>query len=225
MRQVQAADKELGREITDNCAGRFLHGIRRWFILNLRISNFGIFANLHDKISKRKRNGSSEYIMEYRTMKIISGGQTGADRAALDAAIELGIPHGGWLPRGRKTEDGQLPRHYRLNELDTYRYRDRTLKNVEESDGTLIVSFGPLTGGSALTEAFCIRLDRPYLHLNMEYLTMDKAVSSVEQWLAGNCIRTLNVAGPRASSDSRIYDAVRKIVLKINWRALDTARN
>lgn len=158
-------------------------------------------------------------------MKIISGGQTGADRAALDAAIELGIAHGGWLPRGRKTEDGRLAPHYRLRELDTYRYRDRTLKNVEESDGTLIVSYGPLSGGSALTEAFCIRLDRPCLHLNMEYVTMDRAVRTVEHWLAENCIRTLNVAGPRASSDSRIYSAVRELMLKINWNSPDTAGN
>ncbi|MCI5220281.1 MAG: hypothetical protein D3914_14100, partial [Candidatus Electrothrix sp. LOE2] len=79
--------------------------------------------------------------------KIISGGQTGADRAALDAAIERGIPHGGWLPKGRTTEDGPLGQQYRLQELDSYRYRDRTEKNVKESDGTLIVSYGPLTGG------------------------------------------------------------------------------
>ncbi len=153
-------------------------------------------------------------------MKIISGGQTGADRAALDAAMELGIPHGGWLPKGRKTEDGRLASHYRLLELETYRYRDRTLKNIEASDGTLIVSFGPLTGGSALTEALCIRSDRPCLHLNMEYMSIDQAVRTVEEWLDGNRIRTLNVAGPRASGDSRIYDTVRKLVLKINWSSL-----
>ena len=74
-------------------------------------------------------------------MKIISGGQTGADRAALDAAIELGLPHGGWLPRGRKTESGPLPLKYNLRELDSDRYRDRTEQNIIDSDGTLIVSF------------------------------------------------------------------------------------
>jgi hypothetical protein len=154
---------------------------------------------------------------EKSNMKIISGGQTGADRAALDAAIELGIPHGGWLPRGRKAEDGRLAPHYHLRELDTCRYRDRTLKNVEESDGTLIVSFGQLTGGSALTEALCVRSDRPCLHLNMEYITIDSAVGTVEQWLSRYRIKTLNVAGPRASSDARIYATVREILLKINW--------
>ncbi|WLE95493.1 MAG: putative molybdenum carrier protein [Candidatus Electrothrix communis] len=148
--------------------------------------------------------------------KIISGGQTGADRAALDAAIERGIPHGGWLPKGRVTEDGPLGQEYCLQELDSYRYRDRTRKNVVESDGTLIVSYGPLTSGSALTEALAIRHDRPCLHLNMKYFSPDEAVQAVEQWLARNAIETLNVAGPRASSDERIYETVRELILGIN---------
>ena len=84
-------------------------------------------------------------------IRIISGGQTGADQAALDAAIALGLPHGGWLPRGRKTESGPLPPHYSLRELRSARYRDRTDKNVRAADGTLICSFGPLGRGSALT--------------------------------------------------------------------------
>ena len=149
-------------------------------------------------------------------IKIISGGQTGADRAALDAAIERGIPHGGWLPKGRITEDGPLGRDYCLQELDSCRYRDRTEKNVKESDGTLIVSYGPLTGGSALTEALAVRYNRPCLHLNMEYFSLDDAVAAVEQWLKRTVVKTLNVAGPRASSDERIYETVRKIILSIN---------
>ncbi|CAK8717162.1 MAG: hypothetical protein D3917_12265 [Candidatus Electrothrix sp. AX5] len=148
--------------------------------------------------------------------KIISGGQTGADRAALDAAIERGIPHGGWMPRGRATEDGPLGQQYRLQELDSYRYRDRTRKNVVESDGTLIVSYGPLTSGSALTEALAVRYDRPCLHLNMDYFSLNDAVLALEQWLEKNAIETLNVAGPRASSDERIYETVRELILGIN---------
>jgi predicted Rossmann-fold nucleotide-binding protein len=148
--------------------------------------------------------------------KIISGGQTGADRAALDAAIERGIPHGGWLPKGRTTEDGPLGQQYRLQELDSYRYRDRTEKNVKASDGTLIVSYGPLTGGSALTQALALRYNRPCLHLNMDYFSQDKAVRTVEQWLEKNAVETLNVAGPRAGSDERIYETVRKLLLAIN---------
>ena len=148
-------------------------------------------------------------------IKIISGGQTGADRAALDAGIERGIPHGGWLPKGRAAEDGPLGQQYRLQELDSYRYRDRTRKNVVESDGTLIVSYGPLTGGSALTEALAVRYNRPCLHLDMEYFSLDDAVAAVEQWLERNAVRILNVAGPRASSDERIYETVRGIILSI----------
>jgi hypothetical protein len=157
-------------------------------------------------------------------MKIISGGQTGADRAALDAAIELSIPHGGWLPRGRKAEDGRVPKHYRLQEMASPNYRDRTRKNILDSDGTLIVSFGPLTGGSALTEALAIRHDRPCLHLDMEQISPAKAVAALEQWLQQFGISTLNVAGPRASGEPRIYNTVKEVLLNINWNDHDTYR-
>ena len=151
-------------------------------------------------------------------MKIISGGQTGADRAALDAAIELSIPHGGWLPKGRKAEDGPVPAHYCLKELTSPNYKDRTLKNIVESDGTLIVSYGPLTGGSALTEALAIRQCRPYLHFNMEHISPAKAKVLLEEWLDTFEIQTLNVAGPRASGEPRIYETVKKLLLAVNWK-------
>jgi len=151
-------------------------------------------------------------------MKIISGGQTGADRAALDAAMELGIPHGGWLPRGRKAEDGPVPARYSLQELASHNYRDRTRKNILESDGTLIVSFGPLSGGSALTEALAIRHDRPCLHLDLEHIQPSRAAAALEQWLEKFAIATLNVAGPRASGEPRIYDSVKELLLSINWQ-------
>jgi len=93
--------------------------------------------------------------------KIISGGQTGADRAALDAAIELDIPHGGWIPKGRKTEDGGLPEKYHLKEMPTGSYAARTEQNVIDSDGTLIVSHGKLNGGSALTRRLAKKHKRP----------------------------------------------------------------
>ncbi len=156
-------------------------------------------------------------------IRIISGGQTGADRAALDAALELSIPHGGWLAKGRKAEDGPVSRHYNLQELASAKYRDRTRKNVQSSDGTLIVSFGPLTGGSALTEAFAIRHDRPCLHLDMSVITTVKAVKAIEQWLKKFSIMTLNVAGPRASGEPRIYDTVKKIILNVDWERLGEA--
>ena len=157
-------------------------------------------------------------------MKIISGGQTGADRAALDAAIALGIPHGGWLPRGRKAEDGKVREIYNLRELASPRYRDRTRKNIQDSDGTLIVSFGPLTGGSALTEALAIRYDRPCLHLNMIDISPDEARVALEKWLKKYSIATLNVAGPRASGEPRIYGMVKTLLLNLNWRDHETSR-
>ena len=79
--------------------------------------------------------------------KIISGGQTGADQAALDFAIDRGIPHGGWVPKGRKTETGMLPEKYQLKEMETASYSKRTEQNVIDSDGTFIISHGTLTGG------------------------------------------------------------------------------
>ncbi|WP_310600077.1 putative molybdenum carrier protein [Desulfobulbus sp.] len=152
-------------------------------------------------------------------MMIISGGQTGADRAALDAAIALALPHGGWLPRGRKTEAGPLPARYRLKELDSHRYRDRTEKNVLTADGTLICSFGPLTGGSALTEALAIRHDRPLLHIDFELVDKDRARTLVEEWVRRHELGVVNVAGPRASSEPRIYQAVHALLLAIRWPA------
>ncbi len=150
-------------------------------------------------------------------MKIISGGQTGADRAALDAAIHLKIPHGGWLPRGRKTEDGALPKKYKLKELNSENYRDRTEKNIIDSDGTLILTYGQLTGGSALTESLAIKHHRPCLILDLECVSKAESVDAIEKWLTKYGIITVNIAGPRASGEPRIYNAVRDIVLAVNW--------
>ena len=91
--------------------------------------------------------------------KIISGGQTGADQAALDAAIKLGIPHGGWIPKGRLTENGPLPPDkYNLIEMPTDSYPERTKKNIRESDGTLILSHGMITGGSEYTQKMALKV-------------------------------------------------------------------
>ena len=161
---------------------------------------------------------------EPQTMiRIISGGQTGADQAALDAAIALGLAHGGWLPRGRKTESGPLPPHYALRELRSARYRDRTEKNVRAADGTLICSFGPLGRGSALTEALAIRHDRPLLPIDFDHTPVARAVVVVERWLHAHRIATLNVAGPRASSEPRIHAAVFALLTAVDWSSLAAA--
>ncbi len=137
--------------------------------------------------------------------KIISGGQTGVDRAALDVAIHLGIPHGGWVPKGRLTEDGPLPETYDLRETPTAVYAERTEKNVLDSDGTLIISRGELTGGSEYTRDMALKHSRPWLHVDLNRTAAFRAALAIVEWLAGHDIRVLNVAGPRASKDPGIY--------------------
>ncbi|MFH1081666.1 MAG: putative molybdenum carrier protein [Pseudomonadota bacterium] len=144
--------------------------------------------------------------------KIISGGQTGADRAALDFAIKHDIPHGGWLPKGRKTENGTLPEKYQLQEMPTPDYSKRTEKNVLDSDGTLIVAHGFLTGGSALTEFLAEEHKKPYLHIDLGLLTVQEAAQNVNKWLQSHELRVLNVAGPRGRKDPKIYQATMNLL-------------
>ncbi len=129
--------------------------------------------------------------------KIISGGQTGADRAALDAAIELGIPHGGWLPKGRLAEDGPISDKYQLKEMPTDSYEARTEQNIIDSDGTLIISHGELTGGSAYTRKMAMKHGKPWYHANLNKLPTFQAAMIIEDWISKNGIETLNVAGPK----------------------------
>lgn len=137
--------------------------------------------------------------------KIISGGQTGADRAALDVAIKHNIHYGGWVPKGRKTEDGPLPEMYQLQEMPTGSYSARTEKNILDSDGTLIVSHGKLTGGSALTKDFAQKHSKPWIHINFMATGFPDARQNIIEWIDANRIQILNVAGARASKDPDIY--------------------
>ncbi|MFC1856543.1 putative molybdenum carrier protein [Thermodesulfobacteriota bacterium] len=137
--------------------------------------------------------------------KIISGGQTGADRAALDVAIKLGIPHGGWVPKGRIAEDGVLSYKYRLHEMPEGSYLESTSRNIIHSGGTLIISHGPLTEESALTHSLAARYRRPCLHINLDNDTITKSARTVAAWVKVHRIETLNVAGQRASTNPRIY--------------------
>ena len=137
--------------------------------------------------------------------KIISGGQTGADQAALDVAIQHNIPHGGWLPKGRLTEAGPLPEQYQLKEMPTDSYPKRTEQNVMDSDGTLIVSHGEISGGTALTQKLAIQHGKPWLHVDMSKLSVDSAAKQLREWIDGNDIDVLNVAGAKASKDPEIY--------------------
>ncbi|HEV8097268.1 MAG TPA: putative molybdenum carrier protein [Burkholderiales bacterium] len=137
--------------------------------------------------------------------RIVSGGQTGADRAALDWAIGRGIPHGGWCPRGRRAEDGRIDRRYALRETPSHDYQQRTRWNVRDSDGTLIFSrTAELSGGSAYAARCAERMARPWQHVHPG---ADDA-ASIRSFLEQHRIRTLNIAGPRVSTDPRIYEYV-----------------
>jgi len=144
--------------------------------------------------------------IEISRLKIISGGQTGVDRAALDAALKANASCGGWCPAGRKAEDGPIAAHYPLQELPGARYIQRTHKNVEDSDATLIITFGPPTGGTARTIEFCHKLGKRHLIVDAELMSADEATRLVLELVKGRGVRRLNVAGPRASGEPRAYD-------------------
>lgn len=139
---------------------------------------------------------------------IVSGGQTGADRAALDWAIARGIPHGGWCPKGRRAEDGTIDMRYQLREWAARGYRQRTRQNVIDSDGTLILNLGLLDSGSLETQALCGRFGKPCLVVQMEPGNEEAKAENVRKWLREHAIRTLNIAGPRESKRPGIYAAV-----------------
>lgn len=134
--------------------------------------------------------------------KIVSGGQTGVDRAALDAALEDGMETGGWCPRGRRAEDGEISREYQLVETESAGYARRTRLNVRDSDGTLVLNTGKVDGGTAETVKHAERMGKPCL-----IVALDEAVdiASVTAWLSRHDVQVLNVAGPRESRRPGIY--------------------
>jgi hypothetical protein len=150
-----------------------------------------------------------------RAIKIISGGQTGADRAALDFSLKHGVPHGGWVPKERKTEDGTLPEKYHLREMPTGQYSKRTEQNILDSDSTLIVSHGLLTGGSALTRELAKLHQKPWIHIDLEATPSPKAASMIREWIKHNGTKVMNVAGARASKDPKIYQATMDLLEKV----------
>ena len=145
-------------------------------------------------------------------MKIISGGQTGVDRAALDAAVAAGIPVGGWCPKGRLAEDGAIPPEYPLQETVSRLYQERTGLNVMDSDGTLILAEKILSGGTALTKNFAEKYAKPLL----VFKPADSGASGkIKRWLKANNIRALNVAGPRESARPGSYEKAYKILMEV----------
>jgi hypothetical protein len=146
--------------------------------------------------------------------QIISGGQTGADRAALDAGLELAFSIGGHCPVGRLAEDGLIDPRYSLIEFGEA-YHQRTQKNVEASDGTLIFYHSNLSGGTEQTLLFCIKLSKPYKLIDTSLIEEEIAISVIRQFIQEEQIEILNVAGPRLSDCPAIYDYVKAVMLEV----------
>ena len=157
--------------------------------------------------------------------KIISGGQTGVDRGALDAAIDLNIPHGGKCPRGRMAEDGPISAQYLLQETESTRYWVRTEQNVVDADATLIFYWKQLSGGTEFTRRMAIKHGKPHLLFDF---TSPPELDVVVTWLRTNGVAILNCAGPRESSCPGIASLTKlqltEILRTATWGSIATSR-
>lgn len=169
----------------------------------------------------------------FSSLKIVSGGQTGVDRAALDAAMELGFEVGGWCPRDRRAEDGVVPDCYPLKETAARSYAVRTEWNVRDSDGTLILVLDAISTGTRLTVDAAKSHGKP---LRIEYLSdsahpglltaensAEEQAESVVEWLFRHKICTLNLAGPRGSSSKEMYSKARTFMTRVLQRLQRTS--
>jgi hypothetical protein len=147
--------------------------------------------------------------------RIVSGGQTGVDRGALDAALAADCDCGGWCPAGRKAEDGPIPPRYPVRALDSGRYAERTVRNLEDSDGTLILYRRSLDGGTELTRNECVRRDRPWLALDADDHAPGSAAGVAAAFVDRYGIETLNVAGPRASKWPGGHDHAEAVIAEL----------
>lgn len=146
--------------------------------------------------------------------KIVSGGQTGVDRAALDVAMELSIESGGWCPKGRKAEDGKIDNKYPLQETPSDDYAQRTEWNVRDSDGTLILAFHEISGGTQFTVEMAHKYKKPCLVQDLQDSGPDP--DAFWKWLEENRICTLNIAGPRQSHDpGKVYKTAREAIMRL----------
>ncbi len=139
-------------------------------------------------------------------MKIVSGGQTGVDRAALDVALKHGIECGGWCPAGRLDEFGRIPDQYPVQELQAGGFTERTLQNVKDSDGTVVIFSGKIAGGTKQTVRFCIELGRPHQLIDASKFSDAEAAKLVRDFVRKNRVDILNIAGPRQSEWAEGYD-------------------
>ena len=157
----------------------------------------------------------SSMVMSNPIKRILSGGQSGADRAALDAAKDYGVPHGGWIPKGRRTESGDLSERYCLRETNNIGYPQSTRLNILESDGTVIFSHGEPAGRSALTQELARSSSRPCLHMDLSEIDTYKAVGIIRDWIDVKGIEVLNITGPTENEDPYIYDAVKGVIRSV----------
>jgi hypothetical protein len=155
-------------------------------------------------------------VFDLRTITIVSGGQTGADRAALDFAIRHGIAHDGWCPCGRRAEDGEIPPRYRLHETPSRKFAQRTKWNVRDTDATVLFTIAPqIQGGTALTRELAHRLAKPLLHLARDLAAEGSAVDAAARltaFLTEHQPKRLNVAGPRASQEPDVANFVDQVL-------------
>lgn len=146
---------------------------------------------------------------------IISGGQTGVDRAALDVAIALGYPYTGWLPKGRLAEDGPLPDSYvGMKEMPTKNYIRRTEQNVIDSDFTIVICHGMPEGGTKRTIDFCVKHNKPHHVVNLD-LDVSQQLDAAWAFIDGITGRRVNFAGPRGSKNPSIYDEARDFIERL----------
>lgn len=150
--------------------------------------------------------------MTSRVGTIISGGQTGVDRAALDVALALGIPCGGWCPAGRRAEDGPIPDRYPLKETPSAEYGQRTEWNVRDSDATLIIARRPLSGGTARTLQLVRALGRAHEVVDPARFA---EVERIRRWLDSVAPAVLNIAGPRDDPRGEVYRRAREFLLAV----------
>ena len=155
-------------------------------------------------------------VQYFQNMKIISGGQTGVDWAAIDIVIELGLEYGGSIHLGRKAEDGPIdPKYDKLTELASPDYRARTQQNVLDPDATLIFTIGAPTGGTAATIEFARKYNKPHLIIDLKTTDSESTVALINDWLRRTRPAILNIAGPRESKCPGIYTITRDILEKV----------
>ena len=147
--------------------------------------------------------------------KIVSGGQTGVDRGALDATLAAGFPCGGRCPAGRAAEDGPIAARYPLAEMPDGGYIERTIQNVIDSDATLVFYFGELEGGTEQTVVHCMRRQKPYKLIDGDEVTPARAAALAADFVARHRVSVLNVAGPRQSGNARAYAYANEAIARL----------